>query len=278
MEKLWQTYNKLAKFHNFKKDPDALEIVFHIGYPYWLSKIYSSIQKRALIRLLKSLNKVGKNEVLEIGCGGGRWIKELIRREYNVTGIDLQKNLIEYLKKRFPKGEFYNVSIFNFETTKKFDLILSVTVLQHIPYNKQIQVIRKIRSLCKKSGSVIIIENIKDKATHVFSNSIKEWTEKFEKNGFRVQKIIPTLFLPVTLKYKHLKKIILTMFKKKQSEDIYEIIEKKTKNGKFKRLLKNIEFSFKWGIGIFDYTIEEILLKEDVLIQPSHCGFLFEAI
>lgn len=48
--------------------------------------------------------------VVDLGCGSGIWAAELMRRGYQVLGIDSSRSMIELARKQAPAARFVNVS------------------------------------------------------------------------------------------------------------------------------------------------------------------------
>jgi len=76
--------------------------------------------------------------VLDVGCGVGRWSRLLAARGAQVTGIDLSPTMIAQAQRRarlqglHGNCRFLVQDLAALETGEKFDLVLGVTVLQHI--------------------------------------------------------------------------------------------------------------------------------------------------
>lgn len=76
--------------------------------------------------------------VLDIGCGDGSISLPLITREKSLDLADLSANMLKVAQSNIPKELLGNVTLHNtsleqFETTKKFDLILAIGLLAHVP-------------------------------------------------------------------------------------------------------------------------------------------------
>src|SRR5262249_26787159 len=123
---------------------------------------------------------------LDVGCGAGRWCRLLKDRGFQTVGIDLQPELVEQNRQRFPEIRFVQSAIQDYTSESCFDLISSVTVLQHLPFEEQAIAVRKMRELTKRGGFVIALENIEDQGQHVFANSIESWQQLFQSCSFRV--------------------------------------------------------------------------------------------
>jgi SAM-dependent methyltransferase len=77
-------------------------------------------------------------EVLDVGCGVGRWSRRLARRGARVTGVDHSVAMIDEARRR-AAGEplrgscsFLAADLSVLELDRRFPLVLGVTVLQHV--------------------------------------------------------------------------------------------------------------------------------------------------
>jgi SAM-dependent methyltransferase len=186
MRRYWEAHADRAEI-DLDHEPDGLDNVCHTGAPPWLNQYKAAIQRIVYERLL---DKVPPPPIgacaLDIGCGAGRWCRVLDDRGYLVTGIDLQSSLIEEDRVRNPGIEFRRASIQEFTAPEPFDLVSSVTVLQHIPPDEQPRAVGKLAEMLRSGGHAVILENIHDQGVHVFANSIEGWVERFRRAGFEL--------------------------------------------------------------------------------------------
>lgn len=100
-------------------------------------------------------------DVLDLGCGNGRLIELLGEKHINYTGVDISSNLIYEAKKReynkninveFKVNDILNIDI----PEKKYDLIILVAVLQHIPKAFHKEIIVKIHKSLKDNGVLLM--------------------------------------------------------------------------------------------------------------------------
>ena len=127
------------------------------------------------IAFLDKINFVKKNikkkdEILDVGCGGGSLSLELARNGNKVTGIDISKKSLKTAKNNCNEGllsrqrenvKFYNKSYDEFsKLKKKFDVIVFFKTLHHLQNTKK--VIDITCSLLKKEGKIIIVEPLRD--------------------------------------------------------------------------------------------------------------------
>lgn len=111
----------------------GLPAVCSYGMPGFYNRYIQICQRRALLPLLPASSA---GAALDVGCGVGRWSLELATRGLEVTGVDLSPYMIELARARareagvqasFAVGDVVSMSL-----GRKFDLIVCVTVLQHI--------------------------------------------------------------------------------------------------------------------------------------------------
>ena len=115
------------------------------------------LRLRAIEQALSRLRIEGNICALDIGCGSGDIVALLRKRGFNVTGIDISKEVIKMAKNRFSRDT--NVKLFccRIEDMEfppdSFDLVTSVTVLQHITDdNSFLTAVRKIVDIVVGGG------------------------------------------------------------------------------------------------------------------------------
>lgn len=165
-----------------KEYSEDFQAVCFPGKSKYFNRFFDRIQKFAMSRALKNEMMSGKN-LLDLGCGRGRWLLYFARRGAKVKGIDLSDEAVAACKsKGFDccVGSITDLSCFE----EKFDYISSVTVLLHLPYEMKKEAIAQIGKKLNPGGKAILIENTwDDPAPHVYSWSVEQWDQEFEKNG-----------------------------------------------------------------------------------------------
>jgi 2-polyprenyl-3-methyl-5-hydroxy-6-metoxy-1,4-benzoquinol methylase len=116
-------------------------------------------------RLLKPYTVVKEEisgAVLELGCGEGRGIEEILPRVDTFLGLDKIEEVIETLGTKFPNAQFIK-SIFppiDILESEAFDFIISFQVIEHIRSDRLF--LEEIYRLLKPGGmAVISTPNIK---------------------------------------------------------------------------------------------------------------------
>jgi 2-polyprenyl-3-methyl-5-hydroxy-6-metoxy-1,4-benzoquinol methylase len=99
-------------------------------------------------------------DVLDVGCGNGRNLDLLKDLQVNYFGVDISDKLIEKARGRQTEGvqtEFAVANILDLsQINKKFDVILCVAVLQHIPKPLQKQAVEQLKSKLKPNGVLLM--------------------------------------------------------------------------------------------------------------------------
>lgn len=111
---------------------------------------------------------------LEIGCGMGRLMKAMTTKFREVHGIDMSREMLEYLNVYLKDEDRCYAVLCDGQTIpyaeEYFDLVYSVIVFQHIPYRDMIQsYIREIKRVLQPEG-VCRIQTHKGMAPGLFHN------------------------------------------------------------------------------------------------------------
>ena len=131
--------------------------------------------------LKKIITVKNNDEVLDLGCGNGRLTELFLNKNINYTGIEQSHKLIKIAQAKYPQTKFtphlykkYSNSpaknknkgagfiqgdILKLEKIikQKFNLILFVAVLQHIPTNElRLKLLKQIKNILEPNGKIII--------------------------------------------------------------------------------------------------------------------------
>ncbi len=113
----------------------GLAAVCSYGMPEFYNRYVEICQRRALLRWLPR-TAPGSGSALDVGCGVGRWSLELAARGHRVTGIDLSPYMVDLARTRAAEAgvqcSFAVADVASLELGRTFDVIVCVTVLQHI--------------------------------------------------------------------------------------------------------------------------------------------------
>ena len=88
--------------------------------------------------LYKIINNYKKIKIIDFGCGGGWFVNSMSYHHKNkveITGVDFNPKVIEYANKIKElcnlNSKFFTSDIFEFKSSEKFDLVISLGVLHH---------------------------------------------------------------------------------------------------------------------------------------------------
>jgi SAM-dependent methyltransferase len=119
----------------FAAEGEGLAAVCAYGMPEFYNRAIHLEQRLALEPWLK----VGAGtRVLDVGCGVGRWSRLLAARGADVLGVDLSPTMIAQARQRAAEEgvagrcRFEVRDLATLDMGERFDLVLGVTVLQHI--------------------------------------------------------------------------------------------------------------------------------------------------
>ncbi|MDX1959892.1 MAG: class I SAM-dependent methyltransferase [Leptospiraceae bacterium] len=98
------------------------------------------------------------NKILEIGSGGGSFVKRLTELSYNITGLEMNQNSIEKAKLLNYKILGESIQEHADKNQEKYDLVCSFQVMEHIPELKEV-ITSSIKSLKSKGRLFISVPN-----------------------------------------------------------------------------------------------------------------------
>jgi SAM-dependent methyltransferase len=119
----------------FAGERDGLAAVCAYGMPEFYNRAIDWEQRLALGPWIRV--KDG-DRVLDVGCGVGRWSRLLAARGARVLGVDLSPTMIAQARCRAAKEgvasrcRFAVEDLARLDLVERFDMVLGVTVLQHI--------------------------------------------------------------------------------------------------------------------------------------------------
>jgi len=115
--------------------------------------------------LIDLLDLDGASRVLDIGCGIGRWSRLLAQRGAQVTGIDLSRTMIDEARRRAQHEGLTDRCRFMVQDTAtldagaSFDLVLGVTVLQHILDAGALRrAVGNLATHARRGGRIVLLE------------------------------------------------------------------------------------------------------------------------
>jgi SAM-dependent methyltransferase len=124
--------------------------------------IYSSkpYEKESEIihRLIQKTKKTPGSQLLDVACGTGNHI-QFLGKHYHISGLDLNKDMLRIVKRKFPRLKFYEEDMICFDLGRKFDII--TCLFSSIGYVRTWKNLNKTISTFSrhlKTGGILIIE------------------------------------------------------------------------------------------------------------------------
>lgn len=87
-------------------------------------------------RILRSLtSRLAWDSVLDVGCGAGQNLNRVCRGRQSgkVVGLDISELALTFARQQLPGAKFHVLNIENELLDERFDLVLCIQVLEHIP-------------------------------------------------------------------------------------------------------------------------------------------------
>lgn len=138
----------------------GLPAVCAYGMPRMYNEAIHVCQHRALAPLLAQWRDL---DVLDAGCGVGRWSVELARRGNRVFGFDISETMVRLARDNARRAgvdcRFGTGSVTSLSLPGRFDVVLAVTVLQHITGDAAFHAaVRNLASHLKPNGTLVLLE------------------------------------------------------------------------------------------------------------------------
>lgn len=274
MVRYWKTHNAERGRFDIRQDPDGLNNVCDSGAPMAVNRYYNRGQRRAYLSLLSQVTAGPDDRALDVGCGAARWSRLLDGRGYSVTGIDLQDELIEANTRLYGSIRFHCCAIQDFHDRQPFQLISSVTVLQHLPYDQQVTAAKRISGLLDHEGHLLILENIADHAAHVFPHSIIGWTKLFEDEGMEAKAVEPYDYSPALRSYamarRALKRSSATSAERLPGPERFGMVDRKVPSTARRTAYV--------GACAVDSVLDPLLSRMHAPLPTAHVGILFRKV
>jgi len=120
-------------------------------------KLLWKIERRALLRLVKGLlEPFAGQAILDAGCGDGRLCYELKDLKVRVTGVDQSLAALSFARAFNPNINFQMDNLATMDLKEKFDAIILMETIEHIPTAKILKVFQNLQRHLKPGGMLLI--------------------------------------------------------------------------------------------------------------------------
>jgi SAM-dependent methyltransferase len=157
---------------------------------------YRRVQEETAFNELIDINSL--TNVLEVGCGGGRWCFYLSDYAEHVTGIDISDEMIQLCKniadeKQVDNIEFKAIDFLSLPENRKYGLIYFSGVLQYIDDETIQKILSKTGRLLQKDGVILSRDTVQEKQRvektgdyPVIYRTLQEYENLFNKAGYKM--------------------------------------------------------------------------------------------
>ncbi|MDQ2855820.1 MAG: methyltransferase domain-containing protein [Acidobacteriota bacterium] len=149
---------------------------------------FGPVHRHSLERLLAIVNPLPVKSVLDVGCGAGHNLYALAASgKYHLAGIDVSHKALEMARGLVPEAEFHLMDVQAQTLDARFDLVISLQVIEHIPDDLAV-----IRNMRRMSNRYVMIATMQGKMRasesrigHLRNYSSKELVEKMKSVGLK---------------------------------------------------------------------------------------------
>lgn len=164
---------------------------------FWVSsrnRLFKNIVQRNML-------PTGKTKFLEIGCGTGDFIQQIVQNEsLEITGSEIYLKGLLYAKKNLPKVDFIQFDVTQGFIGEEFDLVVAFDVIEHI--EDDIAALVNINRMLTKNGVFIVSvpqhmflwSSLDEIVKHKRRYSKQELITKLQENGFDISYATSFLF------------------------------------------------------------------------------------
>lgn len=258
-------YYRRVHLKSISRQTDSLDPVIHPGESATVNRFTDYAQrlgmKRALGVVSSALGSLSGRDVLDLGCGRGRWCLEYANRGARVTGVDISPDAIRMLAIQMPDHRFICSDLAQLELpAASFDLANSVTVLQHLPGRSQEAAVAAVVRCLRPGGFFVALENTADfEAGHVFPRSARDWIKLVETAGMTKVSSRGCNFQPL-LAWAHRLRSSASV------ADRREVGERNLSNGGAYRIARRVALA---GIAAASFPVEW-LCDRWAIARPTH--------
>lgn len=167
---------------------DPLAAVCYPAAPRWFNRFYAHFQMRAVERMLGTLPLAGVR-ALDVGCGGGRWTRWLAGRGADAVGIDPTAAMLETARRLSPGLTFHRMSATTIDfPADSFDLVMAVTVIQHLRPVEQEQAAAAMCRVVGPGGHLFVFDLIdqRDPGRVVFPRTPEQWIALYRAHDMQL--------------------------------------------------------------------------------------------
>jgi SAM-dependent methyltransferase len=148
------------------------------GKPYVRNDEWLSFFQKIADKILEEIHPY---TVLDAGCAFGFLVEGLRKRDIEAFGIDISEYAIQQVDASI--STFCSVASITKPFSRKFDLIVTIEVLEHLPWEQAQQA---VKNLCQYTDDILFSSSPYDyrEVTHYNVQPPEVWAELFAREGF----------------------------------------------------------------------------------------------
>jgi SAM-dependent methyltransferase len=136
---------------------------------------------------LRRLGTLQGKRVLDLGTGRGRWPRRFTAAGATVTGLDVSFAALAAHGRPAWHRVVASADALPFRPAS-FDVVSSVTVIQHVPEEHHTTIFAEIQRVLKPGGRAVILERVgHDPLVHMMPRSAYDWVALANQHGLQFQ-------------------------------------------------------------------------------------------
>jgi len=177
-----------------------------VGTVRWTQATYDKRRDATLARVIRPLLAArGIGNIIDIGCGPGRFMDPLLSVADGYIGVDVSQEAVSLADKMLDEHEYYDRTAVRFLTTEDFfaiqdnyigvlDAAFTSVALQHVVDDEELKrIIGRVVSLSGDSFRWVSVESTGPKEArhpHVVFRSPEEYCELFDSFGLNAMHVM----------------------------------------------------------------------------------------
>ncbi|MBA2649607.1 MAG: methyltransferase domain-containing protein [Legionella sp.] len=141
---------------NVRQNKDKVYLVYNEMINWFDSHRNKELTMEKFYLDLLQNNIPSGGKILDVGCSTGEPIAQfLIKKGYQVTGIDASEQMIQLCKKRFPNEKWLIADMRSLDFPGKFDAVIAWHSFFHLPHDDQRKTLKSLASLVELNGLLL---------------------------------------------------------------------------------------------------------------------------
>lgn len=160
-------------------------------------------QKKTLDLAVREISKrtnLSDANILDFGCGSGRWSAHLAALGNGYLGVDISNEMIGMCRSHHPALPFDVMDDLRIPAaSEEFDVAFSVAVLHHNRRPQQEELLQELSRVLKPGGFLFLFEALgQEHGEREFPHAMGEWTGMVRRHGFKCVRKSRVQYLPLT--------------------------------------------------------------------------------